>query len=121
MHTYLPPYVYDDAGTLNEQRDADDGRNEERHVGIVEDVHEVEIAADIDEVWHYPLVLLAKFYAAPAMYATIDECAERRQTERKDQDKCKQPQFEPQREETQVGKKDQDEHSDCRVVRRPKD
>ena len=48
-----------------------------------EDMHEAEVAADVDDIWHSSFVALPKFECTPAMKASVDVNGDRRQTERK--------------------------------------
>lgn len=72
VHADLPPDVDDDAGALDEERDADNGHEEVRHVGDGEDVHEAEVATYIDNVWHNAFVAFAQLQCTPSMEAAID-------------------------------------------------
>ena len=54
------------------------------------------------------------------MQASVDVDAESWHAESKAIDERKNPQFECPREETQVGETQQDECSDCRIIRRAK-
>ena len=118
MHADFPPDIYESAGTLNEERDADDCHQEMRHVSDGEDVHQAEVATDVDNVGNDAFVSLAKLESAPAMKAAIDEDAQSWQTECKDIDEPENPKFEAPREEAQVGETQQDDGSDSRVIRR---
>ena len=84
MHTDLPPEVDHNTGTLYEQRDADDCHQEVGHVCEVENMHEAEIAADIDDVGNGTLVALTQVKSTPLMYATVDIDAQDWQTEREE-------------------------------------
>ena len=121
MHADLPPYIYNDAGALDEERDADDGHEEMGHVRDGKDVHQAEVAADVDDVGCGALVALAELECAPAVKAAVDEGAQGGDAESEDIDKRKNPQLELPREEAQVGEAQQDDGSDRWVVRRPED
>lgn len=118
MHTHFPPDIHNDAGALDEQRNADDGRQEMRYVADGEEVHQAEVATNADNIRDCPLVPLPKLECAPAMNAAINVDAENRQAEGKEIDKGEQPQPEGQRKQIQVGEAEKNQRSDCRVVRR---
>ncbi len=119
VHADLPPNVDDDAGALDEQRDAHDGHEEVGHVGDGEDMHEAEVAADVDDVGCGAFVAYAQLGGAPAVKPPIDVDAERGQAEREDIDEPENPQLEAPREEAQVGEAQQDDAPDRWIVRRP--
>ena len=121
MHTDFPPQVDHDADALNEQRDADDGHQEVGHVSNVEDMHETEVAANINNVGNGTLVALSQFECAPSMNAAVNEDAQGGQAKREEIYKYEQPEFEHPREDAQVGKIKQDECPDGRIVRRSED
>jgi hypothetical protein len=60
VHADFPPYINDDARALYEERDAYDGHEEVGHVGGCEDVHEAQIATDVDDVGNGSFVALAQ-------------------------------------------------------------
>ncbi|MBO4551054.1 MAG: hypothetical protein J5733_10020, partial [Bacteroidaceae bacterium] len=99
----------------------DDGCHKMRYVADMEDVHEAEIATYIYNVWYGSLVPLAKLGAAPAMDAAVDEDAKCGKAEREEIYECQQPQLECHGKEAQVGKENEDERPDGRVIRRPED
>ena len=61
VHADFPPYINDDARALYEERDAHDGHEEVGHVGGGEDVHEAQVAADVDDVGNGSFVPFAQF------------------------------------------------------------
>jgi hypothetical protein len=75
VHTHLPPKIDYDTGALYEQRDADYRHQEVGHVRDVEDMHEAEIAADIDDIRYDSFVSLPQLEGAPPMQAAVDEDA----------------------------------------------
>ena len=60
MHADFPPNINDDARALYEERDAYDGHKEVGHVGGGENVHEAQIATDVDDVGNGSLVAFAQ-------------------------------------------------------------
>lgn len=90
-------------------------------MGDVEYMHEAEVAADIDNIGYGPLVVFAQFKQIHPVYAPVDVDAKDWQTESEEVNEHEQPQLEHPGEQTQVGKAEQDECPDGRVVRRPED
>ena len=91
------------------------------HVCDVEDVHEAEVAADVDDVGHGALVALAQLNGTPPVDAAVDVDAQGWHTEGEEIDEGQHPELEHPGEETQVGEAQQDEGSDRRIVRRAED
>ena len=91
------------------------------HVGDVEDVHEAEVAADVDDVGHGALVALAQLNGTPPVDAAVDVDAQCWHTEGEDIDECKHPQFEHPGEQAQISETHQDECSDRGIVRGSED
>ena len=89
MHADLPPHVEHDTHTLYEQRDADECRQEVRHVGDIEDVHQAKVAADVDDVGDGTLVTLSQLECLPFVSTPIDEDSQGWQTEREKIDEYK--------------------------------
>ena len=91
VHTDFPPNVHDDASALYEERYANDGREEVRHVRDGEDVHEAQVAAYINNVGNSAFVPLAQLEAAPSVQAAVDEDAQCWQAKREEIDERKDP------------------------------
>ena len=87
----------------------------------VEDMHEAEIAADVDDVGNGSSMAQAQLKCSPATNATIDEDAQGGQTEGEEIDKCEQPDLEDPGKQAQIGEAKQDERSDSRIIRRAED
>ena len=121
MHADLPPQIDRDADTLYEQRNADNRHQEVWHVGDSENMHEAEIAADIDDVGNGALVTLAQLECSPTVHAAIDVDGQSGKAEGEEIYKCEQPQFEYPREKIQIGEAEQDERTESRIVRRSED
>ena len=103
MHADLPPHVDHDTNALYEQRNADDGHQEVRHVGDGEDMHEAQITTDVNDIRHSAFVAFAQLEGTPAMQPSVNENAKGGQEESEEIDKHKYSEPEDPWEEIQVG------------------